>query len=78
MRMLDDLKQPQALATLQRENEWAHGFVKNLLWQFERNPKYKLTGPQFKKLNEVHQQFVKRWSKEPWRDNEESKMRDVL
>lgn len=55
---------PQLAAVLddiEKEDDWAHKFVTDILERREKNPGYKLTGKQFEKLNEIHKRFVLGW-----------------
>lgn len=56
MRMLDALQ--SRLDEIEKKNDWAYRFVSDLLIRVEENPDYKLTGKQFKKLNEIYEEYI--------------------
>lgn len=59
-RIYDDLR--SVLDDIAKKDDWAHGFVSDILERREQNPDYKLSIKQFNKLNEIHQKYVKGWS----------------
>ena len=58
MRMLDELK--DVLDTIEKDSEWEHKFVTDILIRKEKNPDYKLTGKQFSKLADIHTKYCYR------------------
>ena len=55
MKMLDNLK--EILDDLEKKDEWAHGFVQNLLIKQEEGKLGKLTLKQWNKLLEIHERY---------------------
>lgn len=55
MRMLDNLK--AIMDELEKEDEWAHEFVTDILIKKEENPSHQLTKKQFNKLVEIHDKY---------------------
>lgn len=53
--MLDNLK--DVLDDIGRDDEWAHGFVQDLLIRREEGGLGRLTDKQFKKLVEIHDKY---------------------
>lgn len=58
-RMYDDLR--GVLDEIERSDDWAYRFVTDILERREKDPDYKLSPKQFKKLDEIHQKYVKGW-----------------
>lgn len=59
-RMYDDLR--DVLDEIERSDDWAYRFVTDILERREKDPNYKLSPKQFKKLDEIHQKYVKGWT----------------
>lgn len=59
-KLLDDLR--SVLDDIEKQDDWAHKFVSDILERREHNPDYKLSIKQFNKLDEIHQKYVKGWS----------------
>lgn len=58
--MYADLR--NVLDEIERSDDWAYRFVTDILERRENNPDYKLSPKQFKKLDEIHQKYVKGWT----------------
>jgi len=55
MRLLEQLK--DVMDEIEATDEWAHNFVEALIIRKEERPDAQLSGPQFKKLCEIHTKY---------------------
>lgn len=55
MKLLDQLK--DHIDEIEKDDDWAHGFIQSLLIQKETDPDKQLTGKQFTKLCEIHTKY---------------------
>ena len=61
MKILDQLV--SEIDTIERDNEWAAKFISDIEERISKNPGYRLSGKQFEKLNQLHQEYILHWSK---------------